>query len=127
MLETKTFSSGYKPGSAPRGAFRGRAPPTHCLCPQEKNVLPQATILPPKESNKPSATGVHFGVCAPPKILLVPPKREQSLVPGRKTRVNAKTKPKISRQDLFFRSSSLNLWSKHRDPHHKIPPFPSRL
>ena len=54
------------------------------LCPQitacapsSEKCAPPSENCAPKESNRPGATGVHFGVCAPPKILLVPPlKRE---------------------------------------------------
>ena len=66
------INTAIKPGPAPREAFWGRAFPNYCLCSPSEGCAP-------KESNRLSATGVHFGVCAP-KILLVPPSPSGSKV-----------------------------------------------
>ena len=51
----RSGSTGWKEGE---GHF-GAVPPNHCLCPSSENCAP-------KESNRPGATGMHFGTCAPP-------------------------------------------------------------
>ena len=56
-------------GTAPRGAFRGRVPQIiACALPSEDCA--------PKESNRPGATGVHFGPVPPQNTACAPPKRE---------------------------------------------------
>ena len=72
----------FAAGPAPQGGiFRGRPP-------QTRNVLPKRGLCPQK-SNRFGATGVLFGACAPPKMLL-----------------------RFRAEDLFFYSSFLNLWAR---------------
>ena len=58
-----------EPGSAPRGAFRSRAPPNDCLCPVKRklNCALLKRGLCPEEINRLGATGVQIeaqvGVC----------------------------------------------------------------
>ena len=83
--------------------------------------MPPSEDCAPKESDRLGATGVHFGAL-PPKNT-VPPKREESLVPGRKTRVNTITKLKLLHRKPFFIVTP-EFVGKNQDPHLK---FPSRL
>ena len=52
---------------APRGAYRGLAPPNDCLCPPKRKLCPAKRGLCPEEINRLGATGVQIeaqvGVC----------------------------------------------------------------
>ena len=66
----------------------------------------------------------HFGAVSPQIAACAPPL--QAWVKSRSRKKNtserqAKTKLKISGQRAFFLSSPLNLFSRNRNPHHKIP------
>ena len=50
----------YKPDPAPGGAYRGRAPPTGCLCPSKRKLFPPKRGLCPEEINRLGATGAQF-------------------------------------------------------------------
>ena len=54
------------------GAFRGRAPKSLLVPPKREICLLPSEDCAPKESNRPSAIGVHFRKCAPPKHYLCP-------------------------------------------------------
>ena len=60
-------------GPVPRGAFRGRAPPNHCLCPPNENCAP-----PRENCALKKLTGLVLLECnsrpATPKILVITPK-----------------------------------------------------
>ena len=43
---------------APRGAYRGRAPPNDCLCSHQTKIVPPKRGLCPEEINRLGATGV---------------------------------------------------------------------
>ena len=43
----------HSPGPAPRGAFRGHAPPNDCLCPLKRELCPE-------EINRLGAVGVQI-------------------------------------------------------------------
>ena len=49
------------PDPAPRGPYRGFAPPTDCLCPQTKIVPPQGGLYPDK-INRLGASGAQIEV-----------------------------------------------------------------
>ena len=73
----------------------------------------------------PAPRGAFRGPYSPKSLLVLPSKREYTIVPGRKTQVNAKTKPKISPPlFLVFTPESVD---RNRDPHHRIPLSPARL
>ena len=90
----KKFMMQSRPGAA-GGHFGGPTPPKSLLVP------PQISACAPKESDRPGASGVHFGACAPESVSKISFQEE-------KTRVNAKTEPKISRRRPLFWSSPLS-------------------
>ena len=94
----KTMNMIDRPDAMDGGISRP-CPPNHFLCPPNEKCAPEVRIVP-----RNIVTGPVPLECilkpVPPKILFVP---LQSFVPGRKTRVYAKTKHKISRRrPLFF-------------------------
>ena len=48
------------PDPAPRGAYRGRAPPNGCLCPLKRKLCPPKRGLCREEINRLGATGVQI-------------------------------------------------------------------
>ena len=102
-------------------AFRGRAPQiTACALPSKKRA-PCAQ----KESNRPGATRVCFGACAPPKYCLCPPSVSKVLFQDKKHECTPKLSLRFCAEDLFF-VFTLEFVGKKRDPHHQIPPRPVR-
>ena len=55
------IANSWLPDPAPRWAYRGRAPPTDCLCPQTKIVPPKRGLC-PKEINRLGASGAQIEV-----------------------------------------------------------------
>ena len=61
----KRFVGVGKQARRHEGHLEAELPPKARNVPlQARNVFPQARIV-PKKSNRPSATGVHFGACIP--------------------------------------------------------------
>ena len=51
---------GVKPGPAPRGPFRGRAPPNDCLCPPLTKIVAPKQGLRPEEIYRLGAIGMEI-------------------------------------------------------------------
>ena len=119
------LSTGYWSG-ATRRAFCILVPRNHFLCRPSKKWAPTPSKdRSPKQSNRSSATGVHFGACAPPKCCLCPTslskvsfcdentseRHNEDLDFATKTdflvftpefKVKTMTKPRFQEEDLLF-------------------------
>ena len=60
----------HRPGAM--GGISGPCPPKSLLVPPKRKVCPPCEGCALKESNRPGATEVRFGACAPPKYCLWP-------------------------------------------------------
>ena len=105
--------SDYASGPAPRGAFRGRAP-------QITASASRATIVPQKKT-KLGATGVVFGICAPP------PSQNTACALQPWVKFCSRTKNTNKGAPKTFFVSTPEFVDKNWDPHHKISSLPARL
>ena len=101
-----------KASPAARGAFRSRAPPNHSLYPPKREVCPQREDCVLKKSNKPGATGVHFGACALQNTVCAP--SSLSEISFQDEKHESIPRLRLRAEDLFLWSSPVNLWARSK-------------